>query len=128
MAEGYRKALTDYLTLIDDLPSDGTISESRIRSLQSLLEKLLPKRKRPIIGSLPYRHLNYPAVEPGTAPEITPAYKGGNKAVSPEDTRSTPEAPISKEIADLARRRPLYWKLHPEAWAEHHRDRRNGNT
>ena len=108
MVKGYRKALTEYLALIDKLPSDGTIKQSAIRNLQSLLEKLLPKRKRPIIGSLPYKYLNYPAIEPSTAPAITPAYKGGNKTVSPDDTKSTPEAPISKELAELAQ--SLNWQ------------------
>ena len=102
MAEGYRRALTEYLSIIDGLPSDGSIPQSAIRMLQSLLDKLIPKKKRPIIGSLPYKHLNLPAVEPSTAPAITPAYKGGNKSVSTDDTAATPEAPISKEIAALA--------------------------
>ena len=48
MVKGYRKALTEYLALIDKLPSDGSIPQSAIRNLQSLLDKLLPKRKRPL--------------------------------------------------------------------------------
>ena len=102
MAEGYRQALTEYLSIIDGLPSDGSIPQSAIRNLQSLLDKLVPKKKRPIIGSLPYKHLNLPAVEPTAASAITPAYKGGNKTVSLDDTAATAEAPISKEIAALA--------------------------
>jgi hypothetical protein len=108
MVKGYRKALAEYLALIDKLPSNGSIPQSAIRNLQSLLDKLVPKRKRAIIGSLPYKHLNYPAIEPSTAPAITPAYKGGNKTVSPDDTKSTSEAPISKEIAELAQ--SLNWQ------------------
>lgn len=103
MIDGYRKALNDYVSLIDNLPSEGTIPQSTIDKLQSLLNELLPKRKRPIIGSLPYKHLNYPAQEPSSAAAIIPAYKGGNKVVSPDDTKSAPEAPISQEIAALAR-------------------------
>jgi hypothetical protein len=102
MAEGCKAALTEYLSLIDTLPSNGSIPQSAIRNLQLLLEKILPKKKRPIIGSLPYKHLNLPAIEPSSAPAITPAYKGGNKTVSLEDTKAAPEAPISKEIAALA--------------------------
>ena len=103
MAEGYRAALTRYLGLIDQLPPEGSVPDTLLESLAAHLDKILPKRKRPIIGSLPYRHLNYPAREPSQAPPITPAYKGGNKTVNPDaDTRSTPEAPISKEIAALA--------------------------
>lgn len=102
MAEGYHKALTEYLSLIDGLSSDGVIPQSEIRNLQTLLEKLLPKKHRPILGTLPYIHLNYPAQEPNSAPPIVPAYKGGNKIVGADDTKGTPEAPISQEIADLA--------------------------
>ncbi len=108
MAEGYKAALTKYLSLIDSLPATGPIPQSAIRNLQSLLEKILPRKKRPLIGSLPYKHLNLPAIEPTAAPAITPAYQGGNKTVSPDDTRSTPEAPISKEIASLAQ--SLNWQ------------------
>ncbi len=115
MVKGYRKALAEYLALIDKLPSTGSIPQSEIRNLQSLLDKLVAKRKRPIIGSLPYKHLNYPAIEPSIAPEITPAYRGGNKIVSPDDTKSTLEAPISKEIAALAQ--SLNWQ--PAAIYEH---------
>jgi pimeloyl-ACP methyl ester carboxylesterase len=115
MAKGYRKALTEYLTLIDNLPSNGTIKQSAVDKLQSLLNKLLPKKHRPIIGSLPYKHLNYPAIEPSTDSAITPAYKGGNKTVDANDTKSTPEAPISKEIAALAQ--SLNWQ--PVAIYEH---------
>ena len=42
MAEGYRRALTEYLSIIDGLPSDGSIPQSAIRMLQSLLDKLIP--------------------------------------------------------------------------------------
>jgi len=108
MVKGYRKALAEYLALIDKLSSDGTIKQSTADKLQSLLNKFVSKKHRPIIGSLPYKHLNYPAIEPSTSPAITPAYKGGNKTVSPDDTKSTPEAPISKEIAELAQ--SLNWQ------------------
>jgi len=113
MAGGYRKALMEYLGLIDGLPS-GSQEASSVKlqaqsdELKSLLDKLLPKKKRPIIGSLPYKHLNYPAQEPSSAPSIAPAYKGGNKTVSAEDTKSTVEAPISKELAALAQ--SLNWQ------------------
>jgi len=87
MAEGYRKALAEYHSIIDSLPADGSIPRSALRNLQSLLDKLIPKKKRPIIGSLPYKYLNLPAIEPTSASAITPAYKGGNKTVSPDDTK-----------------------------------------
>ena len=102
MVEGYKKALTEYLGLIDSLPPDNAILRSVFDELKALLDKILPSKKHPIIGSLPYKHLNYPAQEPSTAPSITPAYLGGNKTVSPDDTAAAPEAPVSNEIATLA--------------------------
>jgi type I phosphodiesterase/nucleotide pyrophosphatase/transglutaminase superfamily protein len=102
MVGGYRAALTEYLSLIDAIPPNDIVSQTKIRNLQSLLERILPKRKRPLIGSLPYKHLNYPAQEPNSNTPITPAYKGGNRTVSPDDTAVTPEAPLSNEIATLA--------------------------
>ncbi len=102
MVEGYKKALTKYLGLIDSLPPDNAISRSLFDERKALLDTVLPSKKHPLIGSLPYKHLNYPAQEPSTAPSITPAYLGGNKIVSPDDTSASPEAPISGEIASLA--------------------------
>lgn len=102
MSEGYHKAIEEYLSLIDSLPPEGTISQSQLRNLTVFLDKILHKKKRPILGSLPYRNLNYPSKEPSSDPPIKPAYKGGNKVVSPDDLKSTEEAPISEEIANLA--------------------------
>ncbi len=102
MMNGYREALREYLSLIDSLPSDGTVLQTTIDSLETLLDKILPKKKRPLIGSLPYKHLSYPSYQPTTSASVTPAYLGGNKTVSLDDTAATPEAPISNEIATLA--------------------------
>lgn len=102
MSEGYRKALEEYLSLIDSLPPGEKISQTQLENLAIFLDRILHKKKRPILGSLPYRNLNYPAIEPSTDPPIKPAYKGGNKTVSPDDLEDTEEAPISEEIANLA--------------------------
>ena len=102
MAEGYRQALEEYLGLIDGLPPQGKISQAELENLVVFLRKILHKKKSPLFGSLPYTHLNYPAKDPSTDPSIKPAYKGGNKVVSPDDTKETEEAPISEEIAELA--------------------------
>jgi hypothetical protein len=104
MTEGYRKALTEYLSLIDSLPpdADAELATQATQQLIDLLNRILPKKKRPIIGSLPYKHLNYPAREPISSPSITPVYRGGNKTVSPDDTKNAAEALISAEIAALA--------------------------
>ena len=102
MTANYKAALTEYLSIIDGLPPDNSLSSSTIKTLQSFFERILPQKKRPIIGSLPYKHLNLSSQTPTTAPSITPAYLGGNKIVSPDDTMASPEAPISPEIATLA--------------------------
>jgi len=100
---GILKALSDYLALIDAIPPDNTVSAATLDRLQTLLDALAPPKKRPILGTLPYKNLGYPATEPNSETSITPAYLGGNQAVRPEDTQSAPEAPISPEIAELAK-------------------------
>jgi len=103
MAEGYSQALLDYLSLMEGLSSGGNIpSLSRIESVLALFRKILPIQKKPIFGSLPYKHLRYSAREPNTEPPIRPAYRGGDKIIRPDDLRGTSEAPISYEIAMLA--------------------------
>ncbi|MGD0886778.1 MAG: transglutaminase-like domain-containing protein [Thermodesulfovibrionales bacterium] len=102
MSEGYRKALAEYLSLVDSLPPDGKNAEAALENLKTFLDRTLKKKKKQIFGSLPYTHLNYSAKEPSADPPITPAYKGGNKTVSPDDLTETAEAPISEEIATLA--------------------------
>ncbi len=107
MSEGYSKALTEYLSLIEGLPSassqeSGDRIQKKVEKIKSLIDKIIPKKKRPIFGSLPYKHLNYPAKEPSTAPAITPAYRGGNQNSTSDDLKSTAEAPISNELATLA--------------------------
>ncbi len=73
-----------------------------IEDIEKHLDTILYKKKLSVLGTLPYRQLNYPATEPNQAPSITPAYKGGNKTVSPADLEGTEEAPVSGEIAELA--------------------------
>ncbi|MDH4164771.1 MAG: hypothetical protein OEW15_19090, partial [Nitrospirota bacterium] len=110
MTESYRNAVAEYLTIVDGIAVDssqGPVASSKeiqdiIGRLRTLLDRILPKKKLPIIGSLPYKHLNLPSREPSASPEVAPAYHGGNKTVSSEDTANTPEAPASKEIASLA--------------------------
>ncbi len=102
MAEGYSQALLEYIALMEVLSSEKIPSFSRIESLQTLLKRILPSKKKPLLGSLPYRSLKYPAREPNKEPSIKPAYRGGDKSIKPEDFGSTPEASISYKIAMLA--------------------------
>ncbi|MDH3976854.1 MAG: hypothetical protein OEV42_21545, partial [Deltaproteobacteria bacterium] len=60
------------------------------------------KKRRPIHGALPYRHLNLPALLPVSNINVTPAYRGGSVGSLPEDLAASEEAPISKEMTDLA--------------------------
>ncbi|MEW6571336.1 MAG: transglutaminase domain-containing protein [Nitrospirota bacterium] len=102
MVDSFNRAINDYLDLIKRISDDGEDAQDIIESLDVHLEKILYKKKLPIHGHLPYRNLNYSSIEPNQEPPIKPAYKGGNKVVSPDDTKSTGEAPISEEIAGLA--------------------------
>lgn len=102
MSEGYSRAIQDYLELIAGLPSERNISLTTLVPLKALLQKMLSQKKTPIFGSLPYKHLRYPPNAPNQSPPIKPAYRGGDKVVRPDDLKSTPEAPISREIAILA--------------------------
>ena len=102
MSEGYSRALEEYLSSAEGLLSGKKVSRDGVERLQNLLKRLVPERKRPLFGSLPYKHLNYPPKEPNAAAPIKPAYRGGNKTVSSEDLKGTTEAPVTKEIAELA--------------------------
>lgn len=108
MVEFVNKALDDYLNLIENLQTeiykqgDRKAQQFMIEEIEKHLESILHKKKLPILGALPYRQLNYPATEPDQASAITPAYKGGNKTVSPADLEGTEEAPVSSEIAAFA--------------------------
>src|SRR3972149_1124535 len=107
MSGGYREALEEYLSLVDSLPPGEILSQTAIDRLQFLLTQTLPKKQSPILGTLPHRNLNYPSREPSSGPSIKPAYKGGNKTVTPEDLKSTAEAFLTKEVAELAQ--SLLW-------------------
>ena len=102
VTEGFREALAEYLSIVNSLPAASGDLRTPLRKLTRLLSRLHPPKHRPLIGSLPYRHLNLPAREPATGPSVDPAYAGGDRTVRPEDTAPTPEAPASAEIAALA--------------------------
>lgn len=97
--------LDELLTRLDAI--ETTITPSDLENLKEILDKLVPHKSRPLLGSLPYKHTNYPPREPAATPVVKPAYKGGDRTVYAADTATTPEAPISKEIVDLAQ--SLQW-------------------
>jgi hypothetical protein len=103
MEARYHQVVTDFLALIDALPADDALTPADLRSLLKLIDSILPTRQRPILGSLPYSHLNYPAREPVAAPLVVPAYRGGNRPAVDADTQGSTEAPITPEIVELAK-------------------------
>ena len=102
MWEGYREVLDEYLDLTETLSADEALSSATLEALKALIDSILPEKRRPIFGAVPYRNLNYPLNEPLDIPAMEPAYRGGDGTVAPEDLESTPEAPITGEIAALA--------------------------
>ena len=101
VADGVLKALEEYLGLVENIPPD-TVSPSALKTLKSLIDSIIRSRRAPLLGTLPYKHLGYPTREPATSPIITPAYRGGNRTITPADTAASTEAPISKEITTFA--------------------------
>jgi hypothetical protein len=99
------KQLDDLLLRIDAIGVNVTTSD--LDALKQLLDTLVPNKSRPLLGVLPYKHTNYPPREPALSPMVQPAYKGGDRTVSAADTATTPEAPRSKEIVELAQ--SLQW-------------------
>lgn len=102
MQEKYADTVEKYLHLADSLPAEGKISEEHIDKMNDFFAKNIHRKKMPLLGSLPYRHLNYPSKEPAADPPVKPAYKGGDMTVRPDDLKNTEEAPISEDIAELA--------------------------
>jgi len=98
----YQELMGEYLRIIDSLEMVEDVSPTVLNEIKVLLERVLPQKKKLILGALPYTHLNYAGREPSREPVVTPAYRGGAKEVTPDDLRGTPEAPISFEIATLA--------------------------
>jgi transglutaminase-like putative cysteine protease len=104
MWERYREVIGEYLRLTDSIQAKDTTGPalSAISQLKKLLRRVLLRKKIPVYGSLPYRHLEYPGRLPKSEPEITPAYKGGDGSVREGDLADTGIAPISEEIAAMA--------------------------
>ncbi|MDT8318719.1 MAG: transglutaminase domain-containing protein [bacterium] len=106
--ERYVKGLDSILDLMEKVSAKGWGQKRKLRNLKEAIDKSVRKRKLPIHGTLPYRHLNLPARKPVSEPFLIPAYRGGDAgAVADADLKSSDEAPISKEIAQLAE--SLHW-------------------
>jgi transglutaminase-like putative cysteine protease len=98
----YRQNIEAYLNQLETFKTEQDVSPNILDNLLNTLNNILSEKKRPIYGSLPYRHLNFASRKPLLEPAITPAYKGGNPDLTGADLAAAPEAPITKEIAELA--------------------------
>ncbi|WP_028316950.1 transglutaminase domain-containing protein [Desulfatibacillum aliphaticivorans] len=105
MTADYQARMDEFFSaagVFEELEDAAGMSVRSLENLAEAIDRILPERKLPIYGALPYRNLNYPAVTPATEPEVTPAYKGGDTDVAGADTASTDLAPIDEEISALA--------------------------
>ena len=102
MAETYRRAVEEYLDIVEGMTMVDDLSSPLLERLKTLLHRILPKKKRPIFGALPYRNLDYLAKIPLMEPSNVPAYRGGDKTVTDDDLKGTLLAPVSASIAELA--------------------------
>ncbi len=105
VSSSIHSTLDELLSRLDTIGDNVTPAE--LDTLKQLLDTLVPHKSRPLLGALPYTHTNYPPREPASTTVVKPAYKGGDRNVHTADTAATIEAPISKEIVDLAQ--SLQW-------------------
>jgi RHS repeat-associated protein len=98
----YQEVLGQLQPLLAELAQGGPVAAATLKSLEELLRQIVPAKKPPILGSLPYRHLNSPAREPAATPLIVPAFRGGSSGVTAADTQGSVDAPLTPEIAALA--------------------------
>ncbi|HAD03422.1 MAG TPA: hypothetical protein DCF93_01815, partial [Desulfuromonas sp.] len=98
----YHEVLGQLQPLLDEIAREGTPPAATLDALQGLFKQIGPEKNTPILGSLPYSHLNDAVRAPVAAPLLVPAYRGGNSAVGAADTQGSTDAPITPEIAVLA--------------------------
>ncbi len=102
MSRRYQEVFDRLLPLLEKI-SSGTTSSSSLDDLVKLLEEIAPAKKAPILGSLPYRTLGYPAKQPTLTPVIVPAYRNtAGGVIVPEDLKGAGETAVTPEIAALA--------------------------
>ncbi|MCP4683907.1 MAG: hypothetical protein GY867_00515, partial [bacterium] len=81
----------------------GEATQANLAALASILEKLAPRKDRPIHGTIPYKRPSYTATLPAEFPTELPAYaRGGDKTLRQIDFAPSVEAPITREIAAMA--------------------------
>jgi len=106
VAATYAKAIDDYLALIDALPPDNTITHSSLDAFKSLLDRIITSKKRPLLGTLLTNTLPILLANLQLPPLFFPPTRGEPRR-NRADTAASAEAPVSKEIADLAQ--SLQW-------------------
>jgi RHS repeat-associated protein len=103
VTDRFDHVLNELLSLFDSLSAAKEKSPVEIlNELKKNLKLLVPAKSRPLLGSLPYRHLNYQVKEPNLTPAIVPAYRADTPVDSAADLQSAPEGQNSHEIANLA--------------------------
>lgn len=107
MTTAYLQVIETFLSLTGSIQTAEDVTPALLESLKTLLQSAVKKEVRPIYGSMPYKHLNYPATAPVKTPVVVPAYLGGDKTISPDDLSPSPEAPKTQEIAALSE--SLHW-------------------
>ncbi|MFH0725314.1 MAG: transglutaminase domain-containing protein, partial [Pseudomonadota bacterium] len=103
----YTETIQGFLDAVLQIGDESDADRIVLDALLNLLNEKSPRKKRPIFGSLPYRHMNLPARQPVKTPAMIPAYKGGDGTAGEADLLSIPEAPVTREIALLAE--SLHW-------------------
>ncbi len=110
MAESYRQAMDELLSLLGQLQRDGVADinlleqiENLLEQIENLLQQFTPQQQLPVHGLLPYQHLNYSQTTPTISLMVEPAYRSGQTTYVSADLQGSPEAPISKEITDQAK-------------------------
>ncbi|MBW2704311.1 MAG: hypothetical protein JRF33_26120, partial [Deltaproteobacteria bacterium] len=99
----YQAFIDHSLPLIEAM-SAGVLDSAQSADLRNFIATL-EGPEPPIIGSttLPYQNLAAAQRLPLEEPNITPAYKGGNKDLQPADRQASPTAPLSQAIVNKAR-------------------------
>lgn len=100
--ERYTTAISHVLSGFEQaaLPGDS----AALDTLPAALAALVPPRRLPLHGSLPYLRPSFPGRLPRTVPQIVPAYRmTAFPPATADDLAGTPEAPVSATITNQAK-------------------------